>query len=42
MNFAGASGGIGGLYRGLPSTCSCQFAFAPVAVGCFDGTIAFA
>jgi hypothetical protein len=42
VNFAGASGPIGGLYCGLPSICSCQFDSAPEAFGCLFGTIAFA
>src|SRR5262249_30222239 len=40
VNFAGARGGIGGLYCGLPSTCSCQFACASAALrGCRFGTM---
>ena len=43
VNLAGASGGIGGAYCGLPSTCSCQFDSAVAALfGWRDGTIAFA
>src|SRR5262249_3715548 len=42
VNFAGASGPIGGLYCGLPSMCSCQFPSAAAAPGCLFGTIAFA
>ena len=33
VNFAGASGPIGGLYCGLPSICSCQFDCAPEVLG---------
>ena len=32
MNFAGASGGIGGSYCGLPSTCSSQLSVASPAL----------
>src|SRR5215471_2698591 len=43
VNLAGASGGMGGLNRGLPSTCSCQVVSASEAlVGCLLGTIALA
>jgi hypothetical protein len=42
VNFAGASGGIGGAYEDLPSMCSCQSASALLALGCLDGTIALA
>jgi hypothetical protein len=43
VNFAGASGKIGGAYCALPSTCSCQTAVAVAALlGCLLGTIAFA
>ena len=43
VNFAGASGRIGGLYCGLPSTCSCQLPWASDALrGCRAGTIALA
>ena len=42
VNFAGASGRIGGPNCGLPSTCSCQSAVAADALGCREGTIAFA
>jgi len=42
VNRAGASGGIGGAYCGLPSTCSCQFAIASLMLGCRAGTMAFA
>src|SRR5690242_11802611 len=43
VNFAGASGNIGGANCGLPSTCSCQSCRAADAeVGCLLGTIALA
>ena len=42
VNFAGASGRIGGAYCGLPSTCSCQLAIASRALGWRAGTIALA
>lgn len=42
VNFAGASGPIGGLYCGFPSICSCQFDSAADVPGCLFGTIAFA
>src|SRR5260370_40988471 len=41
--FAGASGGTGGVIRGYPLICCCQFDSALDAlVGCLLGTIAFA
>jgi hypothetical protein len=42
VNFAGAIGGIGGLYCGLPSMCSCQLDSAPDVLGCLFGTMALA
>jgi hypothetical protein len=42
VNFAGASGEIGGLYCGFPSMCSCQFASALEVLGWRAGTIALA
>ena len=42
VNFAGASGRIGGEYWGLPVMCSCQFDSALEVDGCLDGTMALA
>ena len=42
VNFAGASGPMGGLYCAFPSMCSCQFDSAADVPGCLFGTIAFA
>ena len=41
--FAGARGGTGGVIRGYPLMCCCQFDSAAEAlVGCLFGTMAFA
>jgi hypothetical protein len=40
--FAGASGGTGGVMRGYPLMCCCQFDSAADALGCLLGTIALA